>query len=65
VDIIRFDSKEGHKQSALWEVMADWAATLVANRIAHVIVTSDNAQATKSLTKGPSGFSVVSLNSAN
>jgi hypothetical protein len=54
----RFDSKEGHKQAVLWDVMADWAATLVNNRIAHVVVTSDNAQATKSLTKGPFDFAL-------
>jgi hypothetical protein len=54
-----FDAKETHKQDILWDVMAEWAASLIGNRIAHVVVTSDNSQATKPLTKGASADSAM------
>ena len=36
----------------LWDALAEWAAALVENRIAHVIFTSDSIVVSKSLTKG-------------
>ncbi len=35
----------------LWNVLSEWGASLVENRIAHVIVVAEGATATKSLTK--------------
>lgn len=35
----------------LWPVLSDWGASLIENKIAHVIVIADSTSATKSLTK--------------
>lgn len=35
----------------VWNVLAEWGTSLVENRIAHVIVVTDNSTATKSLTR--------------
>ncbi|WWD16211.1 hypothetical protein CI109_100637 [Kwoniella shandongensis] len=35
----------------LWNVLAEWGASLVENRVAHVIVITEGATATKALTK--------------
>lgn len=35
----------------LWDALAEWAATLVENNVAHVVFTSDNVVVPKSLQK--------------
>ena len=51
----------------LWNVLAEWAAGLVENKVAHVIFVTEGAMATKSLTKAlPSKpFNNVSLADAD
>lgn len=51
----------------LWTVLSEWAAGLVENRVAHVIIVTEGATATKSLTKAlPSKpFNNVSLADAD
>lgn len=53
VIIKSFDTREGAGRAVLWDALAEWAATLVENRIAHVVFTSDSIVVSKSLTKGP------------
>ena len=45
----------------LWDALAEWAAALVENRIAHVIFTSDSIVVSKSLTKGALAFGCAGL----
>ncbi|GAA93978.1 uncharacterized protein L969DRAFT_92918 [Mixia osmundae IAM 14324] len=46
-----FYNKGGRKQDMLWTALADWAALLVENQIAHVVLTSDSVSVTKPLQK--------------
>lgn len=44
--------EKGPHAKELWTFMADWAAVLVENHVAHVIFISNNVTASKPLSKG-------------
>lgn len=47
-----FASKsDSTKHEILWETLADWAAVLVENQVAHVVFVSDSVTVTKSLAR--------------
>ena len=53
VVIIRnFAAKNAGKREDLLSVIAEWAATLVDEKVAHVIVISDNRENMRRLAKG-------------
>ncbi|KAI8968296.1 RNA12 protein-domain-containing protein [Mycotypha africana] len=58
--------RETNKNAKLWEELAEWAALLIENEIAHVIFVSSNAGVMKLLGKALPGksFSTVSLSDA-
>ncbi|CAO3589006.1 unnamed protein product [Absidia cylindrospora] len=55
--------KDASKNSTLWEDLADWAALLVKNGLAHVVFVSSNVSTGKVLAKALPGksFSMVNL----
>ena len=57
-----FDSKAGRGKDVLWDALGEWAAALVENRVAHVVVLSDNIAISKPLSKG--GLHLCTLRSA-
>ncbi|CAD6566825.1 MAG: mitochondrial escape protein 2 [Cyphobasidiales sp. Tagirdzhanova-0007] len=61
-----FDAKDSGTTAVLWTAMADWAATLVENRIAHCIFINDNVVVPRSLARAlPSKpFSSITLTDA-
>ncbi|KAI5481498.1 mitochondrial escape protein 2 [Pseudohyphozyma bogoriensis] len=67
VVIKSFAAKGLAKQEVLTDVLAEWAAVLVENKVAHVVFTSDSIQVNKPLAKAlPSKpFNVISLNDAS
>ncbi|KAM0751298.1 hypothetical protein T439DRAFT_313608 [Meredithblackwellia eburnea MCA 4105] len=62
-----FATKGEAKQEVLWDVLAEWAAVLVENQVAHVIFTSDSVTLTKPLAKALPNkpFSSIQLNDAS
>ncbi|GAA5872893.1 hypothetical protein JCM1840_005881 [Sporobolomyces johnsonii] len=62
-----FADKGEAKQDVLWQVIADWAAVLVENQVAHVIFTSDSVTIAKPLAKAlPSKpFNMITLSDAS
>ncbi|CEQ40813.1 SPOSA6832_02487, partial [Sporobolomyces salmonicolor] len=62
-----FADKGEAKQEVLWQVIADWAAVLVENQVAHVIFTSDSVTIAKPLAKAlPSKpFNTITLSDAS
>ncbi|KDE03772.1 hypothetical protein MVLG_05774 [Microbotryum lychnidis-dioicae p1A1 Lamole] len=62
-----FAAKGESKQEVLWDVLADWAALLVENKVAHVVFTSDSVTASKPLSRALPNkpFNVIALNDAS
>ncbi|KAL8283768.1 hypothetical protein RQP46_005200 [Phenoliferia psychrophenolica] len=62
-----FAAKGETKQEVLWDVIAEWAATIVENQVAHVIFASDSVTLAKPLAKALPNkpFNQISLNDAS
>lgn len=58
--------RETSKNAILWEELAEWAALLIENGIAHVVIVTSNASAMKTLGKALPGksFSTIALSDA-
>ncbi|CEI89500.1 hypothetical protein RMCBS344292_03855 [Rhizopus microsporus] len=66
VVIDNFMYRETSKSAILWEELAEWAALLIENGIAHVVFVSSNASVMKTLGKALPGktFSSITLSDA-
>ena len=56
VVIDNFMYHENPKNAVLWEDLAEWAALLVENELAHVVIVSANVGLSKVLSKGKEGL---------
>lgn len=66
VVIDNYMCRETSKNAVLWEELAEWAALLIENGIAHVVIVTSNASVMKTLGKALPGksFSNIALSDA-